>query len=69
MDVKAEEGADIWALGVFLYKLCYYTTPFEDHGPLAIMNVQYQIPTYPAYSGQIKALIGTRERSAENTGR
>ncbi|KAA1100065.1 hypothetical protein PGT21_028742 [Puccinia graminis f. sp. tritici] len=53
------EKADIWALGVFLYKLCYYTTPFEAHGPLAIVNVQYQIPSYPAYSNSIKYLIGT----------
>ncbi|KAI7948866.1 hypothetical protein MJO29_010531 [Puccinia striiformis f. sp. tritici] len=53
------EKADIWALGVFLYKLCYYTTPFEAHGPLAIMNVQYQIPSYPAYSNSVKYLIGT----------
>lgn len=49
---------DIWALGVFLYKLCYYTTPFEEHGPLAIINVQYTIPPYPAYSNSIKYLIG-----------
>ncbi|WAR59248.1 hypothetical protein PtB15_10B590 [Puccinia triticina] len=53
------EKADIWALGVFLYKLCYYTTPFEANGPLAIVNVQYQIPSYPAYSNSIKYLIGT----------
>lgn len=24
-----DDKLDIWALGVFLYKLCYYTTPFE----------------------------------------
>ncbi|MBW0512151.1 hypothetical protein O181_051866 [Austropuccinia psidii MF-1] len=53
------EKADIWALGVFLYKLCYYTTPFEEHGPLAIMNVRYQVPSYPVYSNSIKYLIGT----------
>ncbi|KAH9816021.1 kinase-like domain-containing protein [Melampsora americana] len=53
------EKADIWALGVFLYKLCYYTTPFEEHGPMAILNVQYTIPSYPAYSNSIKYLIGT----------
>ena len=34
---------DIWALGVFLYKLCYYTTPFEEAGPLAIINAQYKV--------------------------
>lgn len=54
-----DEKSDIWALGVLLYKLCYYTTPFEEHGPLAILNVQYKIPPYPAYSPQIQALIGT----------
>ncbi|EMG48892.1 hypothetical protein G210_0467 [Candida maltosa Xu316] len=24
-----DDKSDIWALGIFLYKLCYYTTPFE----------------------------------------
>lgn len=24
-----DDKLDIWALGVFLYKMCYYTTPFE----------------------------------------
>lgn len=38
-----DEKVDIWALGVLLYKLCYYTTPFEEHGPLAILNVQYKV--------------------------
>ena len=52
------EKADIWALGVLLYKLCYYTTPFEEHGPLAILNVQYRIPPYPVYSQSMNALIG-----------
>lgn len=54
-----DEKSDIWALGVLLYKLCYYTTPFEEHGPLAILNVQYKIPPYPVYSQQMNALIGT----------
>lgn len=38
-----DEKIDIWALGVFLYKLCFYTTPFEEHGPLAILNAQYKV--------------------------
>jgi AP2-associated kinase len=54
-----DEKSDVWALGVLLYKLCYYTTPFEEHGPLAILNVQYRIPPYPIYSSQMNALIGT----------
>jgi AP2-associated kinase len=54
-----DEKSDVWALGVLLYKLCYYTTPFEEHGPLAILNVQYKIPPYPAYSAQMNSLIGS----------
>ncbi|KAK2461458.1 hypothetical protein APHAL10511_005921 [Amanita phalloides] len=53
-----DEKSDVWALGVLLYKLCYYTTPFEEHGPLAILQVLYKIPPYPVYSPQINALIG-----------
>ncbi|KAF8560136.1 hypothetical protein OG21DRAFT_1518752 [Imleria badia] len=52
-----DEKSDVWALGVLLYKLCYYTTPFEEHGPLAILNVQYRIPPYPVYSPQLNGLI------------
>lgn len=53
-----DEKSDVWALGVLLYKLCYYTTPFEEHGVLAILNVQYKFPPYPVYSQQLNALIG-----------
>ncbi|KAN0059742.1 Ark- serine/threonine protein kinase [Thecaphora frezii] len=56
-----DEKADIWALGVFLYKLCYYTTPFEENGggPLAILNVQYRFPPQPVYSQKLKDLIAS----------
>ncbi|KAI0713105.1 hypothetical protein C8T65DRAFT_645489 [Cerioporus squamosus] len=54
-----DEKSDVWALGVLLYKLCYYTTPFEEHGPLAILNVQYKIPPYPVYSAQMNSLIAS----------
>lgn len=54
--------ADVWALGVLLYKLCYYTTPFEEHGPLAILNVHYKIPSYPVYSANMTNLIGELRR-------
>ncbi|KAF7436406.1 hypothetical protein PC9H_003239 [Pleurotus ostreatus] len=57
-----DEKSDVWALGVLLYKLCYYTTPFEEHGPLAILNVQYKTPPYPVYSNQMNALIASMLR-------
>ncbi|KAF9283950.1 hypothetical protein BGZ68_004984 [Mortierella alpina] len=49
------EKIDIWALGVLLYKLCFYTTPFEEQGQLAILNARYTIPDHPVFS---QALIG-----------
>ncbi|KAF9270679.1 hypothetical protein L218DRAFT_889328 [Marasmius fiardii PR-910] len=57
-----DEKSDVWALGVLLYKLCYYTTPFEEHGPLAILNVQYKTPPYPVYSSHMKDLIASMLR-------
>ena len=57
-----DEKSDVWALGVLLYKLCYYTTPFEEHGSLAILNVQYRIPPYPLYSPQMIGLISMSVR-------
>ena len=54
-----DEKSDIWALGVLLYKLCYYTTPFEDQGQMAILNASFKYPTYPAFSDRTKKLIGT----------
>ncbi|KAL9069072.1 MAG: hypothetical protein Q9157_006286 [Trypethelium eluteriae] len=53
-----DEKSDIWALGVLLYKLCYYTTPFEDQGQMAILNASYKYPNYPVFSDRIKKLIG-----------
>ncbi|KAL2126544.1 hypothetical protein VTI74DRAFT_711 [Chaetomium olivicolor] len=52
-----DEKSDIWALGVLLYKLCYYTTPFEEQGQLAILNASYRFPSYPAFSDRLKGLI------------
>ncbi|KAJ2081843.1 Ark- serine/threonine protein kinase [Coemansia sp. RSA 988] len=47
------EKADIWALGVLLYKLCYFKTPFDNASPLAILNAEYSTPSTPAYSKQL----------------
>ncbi|KAK3692355.1 hypothetical protein B0T22DRAFT_447084 [Podospora appendiculata] len=52
-----DEKSDIWALGVLLYKLCYYTTPFEEQGQLAILNASYKFPSYPIFSDRLKKLI------------
>lgn len=52
-----DEKSDIWALGVFLYKLCYYTTPFEKGGELAILHSRFQFPAQPIYSDRLKGLI------------
>ncbi|KAJ5911488.1 Actin-regulating kinase PRK1 [Penicillium subrubescens] len=52
-----DEKSDIWALGVFLYKLCYYTTPFEEVGQMAILNASYKFPAYPQFSDRLKMLI------------
>ncbi|KAK0386330.1 hypothetical protein NLU13_6167 [Sarocladium strictum] len=53
------EKCDIWALGVLLYKLCYYTTPFEDQGQLAILNASYKFPSHPQFSDRLKYLIAS----------
>jgi AP2-associated kinase len=53
-----DEKSDIWALGVLLYKLCYYTTPFEEVGQMAILNATFKYPTYPQFSDRLKKLIG-----------
>ncbi len=54
-----DEKSDIWALGVLLYKLCYYTTPFEEKGQLAILNASFRFPGYPPFSDRLKYLIGS----------
>ena len=52
-----DEKCDIWALGVFLYKLCYYTTPFERDGQLAILHAKFSFPSRPAYSDRLKRIV------------
>ncbi|KAI1393765.1 uncharacterized protein F4822DRAFT_385764 [Hypoxylon trugodes] len=57
-----DEKSDIWALGVLLYKLCYYTTPFEEQGQLAILNASFRFPNYPTFSDRLKQLIASMLR-------
>ncbi|KAK4693179.1 hypothetical protein P7C71_g4171, partial [Lecanoromycetidae sp. Uapishka_2] len=57
-----DEKSDIWALGVLLYKLCYYKTPFEEQGQMAILNASFKFPGYPSFSDQIKKLIASMLR-------
>ncbi|KAK9368327.1 kinase-like domain-containing protein [Lipomyces kononenkoae] len=57
-----DEKSDIWALGVLLYKLCYYTTPFEEQGQLAILNATFTFPPHPQYSERTKTLISVMLR-------
>lgn len=52
-----DEKSDIWAFGVFIYKLCYYTTPFEREGNIAILNARFTFPPKPAYSERLKRVI------------
>ncbi|ODV92564.1 hypothetical protein CANCADRAFT_11892, partial [Tortispora caseinolytica NRRL Y-17796] len=52
-----DERSDIWALGILLYKLCYYTTPFEPGGNSDILNGKLHFPSYPSYSDRLKKLI------------
>lgn len=42
---------------MLLYKLCYYTTPFEEQGPLAILSAKFTFPHYPQFSDNTRNLI------------
>ncbi|CCK71535.1 uncharacterized protein KNAG_0H01220 [Huiozyma naganishii CBS 8797] len=39
-----DEKSDIWALGIFLYKLLFFTTPFERTGQFAILHSKFEFP-------------------------
>jgi AP2-associated kinase len=48
--------SDIWALGCFLYKLCFFTLPFGE-STLAIQNGTFTIPDNSKYSTPVHQLI------------
>ncbi|EDO14474.1 hypothetical protein Kpol_251p4 [Vanderwaltozyma polyspora DSM 70294] len=54
--LPVNEKSDIWALGVFLYKLMFYTTPFERTGQFAILHSKYEFPLNN-YSSKLINLI------------
>lgn len=35
--------SDVWALGCFLYFICYFDLPYDDN-KLAIVNAKYKTP-------------------------
>uniref|UniRef100_A0A0N5A9W4 non-specific serine/threonine protein kinase n=1 Tax=Syphacia muris TaxID=451379 RepID=A0A0N5A9W4_9BILA len=47
---------DIWAMGVLLYKLCYFTLPFGESS-LAIQNCSYVFPNEPDCPKELRAII------------
>eukprot|EP00039_Didymoeca_costata_P030894 m.31983 g.31983 ORF g.31983 m.31983 type:complete len:537 (-) comp8368_c0_seq2:54-1664(-) len=53
---RISEKVDVWAMGVFLYKIMYFQDAFEESN-LAILGARYKIPQKPAYSDDIKSLI------------
>ncbi|KAH7730624.1 NAK/BIKE protein kinase [Aphelenchoides avenae] len=55
-DVPIDTKSDIWALGVMLYKLCYFALPFGESA-LAIQNGTFSFPEAPEIPEEIKAII------------
>ena len=54
--LPVNEKSDIWALGVLLYKLLFFTTPFEMTGQFAILHSKYEIPQNK-FSSKLNNLI------------
>lgn len=49
--------SDVFALGVMLYRMMYFTLPFPDGEVLANFNCKYRLPTSPNYSEELKRLV------------
>lgn len=56
-NLPIDDKSDIWALGVFLYKLMYYTTPFERQGEIALLHGYFEFPEQPQYPSRLKNLV------------
>lgn len=59
-----DDKLDVWALGCFLYKLCYYTTPFElplqknlQDLEAAILRAEVRFPLLPKYSSRLQYAV------------
>lgn len=61
-----DDKSDVWALGIFLYKLCYFTTPFELPNHRSIQDLEQLIlaclkglrfPLSPRYSSRLQNVI------------
>lgn len=48
--------SDIWAMGVMLYKLCYFALPFGESA-LAIQNGSFTFPSEPDYPEELRGLL------------
>ncbi|PAV78016.1 hypothetical protein WR25_00905 [Diploscapter pachys] len=48
--------SDTWALGVMLFKLCYFSLPFGESA-MAIQNGAFSFPSQPEYPDSIRAII------------
>mmetsp|Transcript_17788 Transcript_17788/g.29455 ORF Transcript_17788/g.29455 Transcript_17788/m.29455 type:complete len:758 (-) Transcript_17788:78-2351(-) len=51
------EKVDIWALGCVLYTMVFFKHPFQDAGPLAIINAKFNIPEVCPHPEYINDLI------------
>lgn len=61
-----DDKLDIWALGVFLYKMCYYTTPFELPNQRTLQDLEQLIlqsaatlrfPLHPQFTPRLQNII------------